>query len=388
MVSELHNGQMIDAGESEIYALRVTDIHVGGDVHRIVTDGLLDIPGATVLEKTRFLERNADGLRKTLLDEPRGGHPALFADVIVEPSHPDAQAGLIIMENNGYPMFSGTNIMSTAIALVERKGLPIGEGRNRLLLEAPGGLVNVDVECRNGRVLSVACQPSKPVFCYDRDLHVDVPSIGRVAFDLYWSGEFFPVIDASSHGFAFEPREEYELGAFAKAFLDQAIPRFKPIHPEIDDRRDLASVVFTMPLQTAPDGRLERRVVPYVYPNHQVGRCAAGMPSSIALAQLYFEGRLTKDDVLRTRSPRGGTLEVRIVEDRRSGPHDGVVVSVEGRGWTIADGHIILDMSDPMTPTDGFERLISRGSAAALSSSTLSAQVRHGDGDAKVERQY
>src|SRR5271163_646928 len=34
------------------------------------------------LEKSRYIQRNADGLRKALLDEPRGGHPALFADVI------------------------------------------------------------------------------------------------------------------------------------------------------------------------------------------------------------------------------------------------------------------------------------------------------------------
>ena len=378
-----------DASEgADIYAIRVTDIHVGGDVHRIVLDGLGDIPGETVLEKTRFLERNADGLRRALLDEPRGGHPALFADVLVKPSHPEAQAGLIIMENNGYPMFSGTNIMSAAIALVERKGLPVRDGKNRILLEAPGGLVHVDVEYRQGRVLNVTCQPSKPVFCYDRNLTVDVPSLGTVEFDLFWSGEFFPVIDAARHGFEFLPGEEYDLGAFAKAFLDQAIPRFKPVHPEIDDRRDLASVVFTMPLETASDGRLERRVVPYVYPNRQVGRCAAGMPSSIALAQLYFDGRLDKGDVLRTRSPRGGTLEVRIVEDRKTGPYDGVIVAVEGRGWTIADGDIIVDMSDPMTPRDGFERLIAKAAAGAGWTTAARARVSHGDGEAEVERQY
>lgn len=39
---------------------------------RVITGGIPHIPGNSVYEKMRWLERNDDGLRKLLLREPRG----------------------------------------------------------------------------------------------------------------------------------------------------------------------------------------------------------------------------------------------------------------------------------------------------------------------------
>lgn len=344
----------------KVFTFDVVDIHIGGDVHRIVLDGVDDPPGASVLEKTRYLEREADGLRQVLLGEPRGGHPALFADLVVCPCAPEADAGMIIMENNGYPMFSGTNIMSTAMALVESGRVRGGNGALAVRLEAPGGLVDVNVECRDSRVTRVRSVPSKPVFRYEAGLAVDVPGRGPVPFDLFWAGEFFPVIDAAGCGFALESGEERALGAFARSFVEAARCAVHPVHPEIDDRRALASAIFTGPLETGPDGCPERRVVPYVYPNHEVGRCPAGMPSSVAIAELCLRGEWERNEVLRTRSPSGASLEVEVVGTASTGGFDGFRVAVSGRGWTIARSEVVVDTSDPMTPGDGFEKLLNR----------------------------
>ncbi len=355
-----------------VFTIDVVDIHVGGDVHRIVLDGVADLPGVSVLEQTRFLEREVDGLRRLLLEEPRGGHPALFADLVVRPSDARAEAGLIIMENNGYPMFSGTNIMSTAIALLESGRLPMVDGEREVVLEAPGGLVDVLANCKDGRVMSVTCETSKPVIAYSRDLHVEVPRLGQVTFDLFWAGEFFPVIDATAYGFAMASDEAYELGAFARDFVEAVRPRFHPRHPEVDDERPLASVVFMSPVERGAEGRAVRQVVPYVYPNRQVGRCPAGMPSSIAIAEPCLRGQMAVGDRLLTRSPAGSELEVQITGELRSGPYDGVKVAITGRGWTIARTTVIVDPSDPLTPKDGLERVLTRrlGTATGWAGST------------------
>ena len=346
-----------------VLSFDVVDIHVGGDVHRIVLDGVDDLPGKSVFEQAKYLQREADGLRKVLLDEPRGGHPALFADLVVRPSDAHAEAGFIIMENNGYPMFSGTNIISTAIALLESGRLPMVDGVRKVVLEAPGGLVDVWADCKGSRVLSVTCQSSKAVFIYDTDIRVDVPGRGLVAFDLIWAGEFFAVIDATAYGFKMAPGEEYELGTFARDFVRAAQPAVHPRHPEIDDPRPLASVTFMGPLEKGSEGAAQQRVVPYVYPNHQVGRCPAGMPSSIAIAQLYLRGEMIIGDKLRTRSPAGSFLEVEITGEERTGPFDGVKVAITGSGWTIARTTVIVDLSDPMTPKDGLDKILKRPAA-------------------------
>ena len=38
----------------------------------------------------------------------------MSVDLIVEPSHPEAQAGYVIMEAMGYPLYSGSNTICTA----------------------------------------------------------------------------------------------------------------------------------------------------------------------------------------------------------------------------------------------------------------------------------
>lgn len=118
--------------------LDLIDTHSGGDVSRIVTSGIEPLPGKNVLEKARYLEREGDGLRRLLLSEPYGD-PAMSVNLIVEPSHPEAVAGYIIMEAMGYPLYSGSNTICTATALLQSGMIPAGEGLQEIVLESPAG---------------------------------------------------------------------------------------------------------------------------------------------------------------------------------------------------------------------------------------------------------
>ncbi len=53
--------------------ITVVHVHAEGEVGRVITGGVLDLPGATVAEKQRHLEAENDALRRLLLFEPRGG---------------------------------------------------------------------------------------------------------------------------------------------------------------------------------------------------------------------------------------------------------------------------------------------------------------------------
>lgn len=87
--------------------IEVVDVHVEGGLHRIILGGVKPLPGATVLEQMQYLRSHGDGLRQLVLNEPRGGRPSLFADLVVPPCLPEADAGYIIMETMGYPLISG-----------------------------------------------------------------------------------------------------------------------------------------------------------------------------------------------------------------------------------------------------------------------------------------
>ena len=120
-------------------SIELIDTQSGGDVSRIVTSGIRALPGASVLEQARWLQREGDGLRRLLLSEPYGD-PAMSVDLIVEPGHPEAEAGYIIMEAMGYPMYSGSNTLCVATALLESGIIEMTGGEQRIVLESPAGL--------------------------------------------------------------------------------------------------------------------------------------------------------------------------------------------------------------------------------------------------------
>jgi proline racemase len=81
--------------------LTVVDAHAEGEPGRVIVGGVPPPPGRTMFEKKRYLETEADGLRRLLLNEPRGG-ASWSANLIVPATMPEADVGFIIMEVGEY----------------------------------------------------------------------------------------------------------------------------------------------------------------------------------------------------------------------------------------------------------------------------------------------
>jgi proline racemase len=43
--------------------MKAVDAHAGGEPGRVIVGGVLDVPGATMFEKMRYLQTRADGLQ-------------------------------------------------------------------------------------------------------------------------------------------------------------------------------------------------------------------------------------------------------------------------------------------------------------------------------------
>lgn len=79
------------------HMIQAVDAHACGEPGRVIVGGVLDVPGATMFDKMRHLQTHADGLRKRMLREPRG-YPGANCNLILPPTHPEANAGFVIME--------------------------------------------------------------------------------------------------------------------------------------------------------------------------------------------------------------------------------------------------------------------------------------------------
>ena len=337
-------------------SIRTVDVHIGGDVHQIIVSGVGDFPGRTPAEKREFLRWN-DGLRELLLNEPRGGHPSHFANLVVPPAHPEAEAGFVIMEYMGYPLFSGSNSMSVVIALLEDSPLPLPDGDRQIVLESPGGLVTMTAVCRNGKVISVSYKPDSTAFVALKDHEIDIPGHGTIRFDLIWSGCFYCVIDGPSYGFDMIPKEERAMGEFAHAFMQDASRQVSFNHIEFGDQGQSDFVLMVAPPLQQSAGVWERIVSPVVFPG-SVSRCPSGTGTTAAIAQMVQSGMMVAGDRLISRSCWGTRFEGACYETMPIAGTTGCRVEVTGEGWIISRKELVVDFTDPLTPGNGLKEIL------------------------------
>jgi proline racemase len=338
--------------------IEVVDVHVEGDLHRIVLGGIKQLPGGSVLEQMQYLKANGDGLRKLLLHEPRGGHPSLFADLVVPAIDADADAGFIIMELMGYPLISGTNTMSTVIALLETGRIPMKDGMRPVRLEAPGGPIQALARCLSGKVTAVTYEAQAPSFLAEAGCVVGVSEWGEVSFDILWTGAFYAIVDATKLGFSLVRSEEEELVRFARAFVQVANSVSHPIHPAFGDQGPLSFAILAGPLERDAENGWQRKVCCYEYPRNSVCRSPAGVPSTAAAVQLFERGALKVGDRLRTVSIFDTSLSVEITGSSDYLGHRGVRAAVTGAGWITTRSQLVVDFDDPLTPREGLQDLL------------------------------
>src|SRR5919202_3239018 len=175
----------------------------------VIVGGVLDVPGDTMFEKRLYLESHADHIRKRMLREPRG-YPAANCNLILPPTHPEADAGFVIMEQVEYPGMSGTNTMCVTTVLLETGMLPMREPVTELALETPAGLVRVRADCANGKVTRVTFR-NVPAFAAHLDAPVEVPTLGTVVVDVAYGGMFYVIVDATPFALRLTPDEGRQI---------------------------------------------------------------------------------------------------------------------------------------------------------------------------------
>ncbi|ASK66145.1 proline racemase [Brachybacterium avium] len=337
-------------------SITLIDAQSGGDVSRVVTAGIRELPGASVLEQARWLQREGDGLRRLLLSEPYGD-PAMSVDLIVPPSHPQAQAGYIIMEAMGYPLYSGSNTLCVATALLESGIIEMSGGEQRIVLESPAGLARITATTADGRVEQVTTQ-GEPAYVAERGLRVEVPEHGPVLFDLVWSGAYYAMIRAAEHGFELTADEQIALAAFGDAFVRTARPGLRQEHPSLGDVGPLPFVHFMGGLRPREDGSIESRSATYVHPG-VICRSPTGTGTSARLALLAGDGELGPGDTLETISPRGNRFVGTVLGPSTVGDYPAWDSTITGTARLMARSKLTVDLDDPLVDASDLEGVLS-----------------------------
>ncbi|MFP3979271.1 MULTISPECIES: proline racemase family protein [Marinobacter] len=335
--------------------IQLMDTHAGGDVSRIVTGGIDALPGNSVRAQMEYLRDHADGLRKLLLEEPYG-IPEMSVDLLVPPSDPHAAAGYIIMEVMGYPIYSGSNTICTATAVLEAGIVPKKEGKQSFLLESPAGLVRIDALVENGVVEAITCE-GLPSYIHTYRATIEVPSLGSVTYSVAYSGGFYALVDAESLGFELLLSEERKLADTAYAIVEAIQAERGFSHYTLGDVGPLPFLHFMGPVHQIAEGYYRSRSATYVHPG-VICRSTTGTGTSARLALMNYEGRIRSGDKLETISLRETGFIGEFSGLGQVGGYQVVKNNIIGRGYVLARSDIVVNCDDLMVDCDGLRHIL------------------------------
>ena len=184
--------------------IHVVGCHAEGEVGDVIVGGVTAPPGETIWQQSRWIATD-QRLRNFLLNEPRGGVFRHY-NLLVPPKNPKAQMGWIIMEPEDTPPMSGSNSICVATVLLETGILPMSEPLTSIVLEPPGGLIEVTAHCSAGKVTRVTVK-NVASFVDQQDQMLEIAGLGTLRVDTAYGGDSFVIVEASQLGFALRPDE-------------------------------------------------------------------------------------------------------------------------------------------------------------------------------------
>jgi proline racemase len=323
-------------------AIEIVSCHAEGEVGDVIVGGVAPPPGETLWAQSRFVAKDQT-LRNFVLNEPRGG-VFRHVNLLVPPKDPKAQMGFIIMEPEDTPPLSGSNSICVATVLLDTGIVPMTEPETRLMLEAPGGLVEVVAQCRDGKAERITVT-NVPSFADKLGATIEVEGVGTLAVDTAYGGDSFVIIDAVALGFKIAPDEARELAETGIRITRAANEQLGFTHPTNSDWTHISFCQIAGPL-TRENGMLTGANAVAIQPG-KIDRSPTGTGVSARMAVLRARGEMQVGDRYLARSIIGSEFLGRITADATLGGRPAIIPSISGRAWISGRRTELLDPADP-----------------------------------------
>lgn len=317
------------------------DAHTEGEPLRVILSGFPEPRGRTILERRRHARAELDALRTALMWEPRG-HADMYGCIVVPPERSDSDFGVLFTHNEGYSTMCGHGVLAMARVAVEAGLVEAREPVTPVTMDTPAGQVFASARVEDGEVVAVSFR-NVASWAAGLDLEVEVPGLGRVAYDLGFGGAFYAYVDAGGLGLELVPGRTADLVAAGRAVKDAVQASAPPVHPGDPDLSFLYGTIFTGP-PTDP-AHHSRHVC--VFADGEVDRSPTGTGVSGRLALLHARGLASPGETLTIESIIGSRFHCRIVEASRAFGLATVLAEVEGRAFVTGQSRFVLDPRDP-----------------------------------------
>ncbi|RQR36035.1 MULTISPECIES: proline racemase family protein [unclassified Burkholderia] len=322
-------------------SLQLVGVHCEGEIGKVITGGVVDIPGKTMLDKMNYINEVDDSIRRLVVFEPRGCLQ-MSVNLLLAPTRPEAHAGFIVLQSDKAHPMSGSNSICVVTALLELGMVEMQEPETTVVLDTPAGLVTARAACKDGRCIGVSLD-MVPAFVEHLDLAVETEAFGTISVDVAFGGVYYALVDVEQVGLTIAPqnaRQLADLGVKLRAVINEQVKLQHPLYPQINQ---LAYVMFRNRVSdteyqtctTLPPGRVDR------------SPCGTG--SSANLATLAARGKVDVGSQLKSISTIGSEFKVEMLGRTEMGGRPAVLPRIQGRAWIYSIEQIGVDPDDPLS---------------------------------------
>jgi len=292
------------------------------------------------MEKKQDMEARHDWIRQVQIFEPRG-HRDMFGAFLVEPSHPDADFGVIFSDSGGYLNMCGHGTIGLSTMLLELGYVPKVEPETILTLEAPAGLVKVKVAVQQGRVQSVSFT-NVPSFVYKQNCTADLPGVGTVTFDISFGGSFFAIIHAGQLKHAIRKENLPALIPLALQLRDIINKTIPVKHPTLPITTVDLVEIYDEPVN--PKANAQNVVI---FGDGNVDRSPCGTGTCAKLALLHAEGKFGLNKPFIYESVLGTLFTGEILGETMVKDTKAIIPQITGSAYITGISQLVIDDNDP-----------------------------------------
>jgi proline racemase len=319
--------------------ITMVEAHAEGEVGRIVTSGIIDIPGDTMLKKMNYINTVDDSLRRFLVFEPRG-YAQMSTNLIFDPINKKADIGFLILQGDKAHAMSGSNSICLVTVLLETGMIEIKEPKTIVTLDTPAGLVRATAMCENGKCERVSLDMT-PSYVDQLDVIVEVEGLGEINVDIAFGGIFYALIDPAQFNLKILPENARQLVDIGTRVHRAVNNQLDIKHPEL---KDLKGISYTMFVGYDDEGVMKGATI---LPPGRIDRSPCGTGNAARLAVMEARGQVSVGQTLKARSIIDSEFQVEIVAKKTINGRPGILPRISGRGWLHGVHQVGVDPSDP-----------------------------------------
>ena len=325
--------------------IKTIDMHTGGEPLRVIIEGFPELKGNSVLDYRRYCKENHDGLRTSLMFEPRG-HADMYGCILTPPNDENGDFGIIFLHNEGYSTMCGHAIIAISTLAIEMKWVDVTEGDNILKIDAPCGRITSFTHIKNGKIIGVRFH-NVPSFVVGLNRTIEVNGLEKVTYDLAYGGAFYAYVDLDKNNFDFDlsPNSYRKLIQTGMDIKHAVMQQDKEIlHPFESDLSFLYGTIF---IGDSDKKDIDSKNV-CIFAEGEVDRSPTG--SGVAGRMAIHNARKEIDyrEVMTIESITGSVFKGSVISEIDYGHFKAIIPQVEGTAHITGMQTFVIDPKDPM----------------------------------------